>query len=152
MGEGRGAGPMGLWADSWDNSELMLQSRATCFCPDSDTGVKSTGFTGFTVVGWDPSTRKLKSGNHCCCVTTQVALVVRNPPANAGNVKDASSIPGLRRSPGERHGHPLQCSCLENPMDRGAWQAITHLQGVAKSWTQLKQFSTPACTATTVAS
>ena len=41
---------MGLWADSWDNSELMLQSRATCFCPDSDTGVKSTGFTGFTVV------------------------------------------------------------------------------------------------------
>ena len=49
-GGGRGAGPMGLWADSWDNSELMLQSRATCFCPDSDTGVKSTGFTGFTVV------------------------------------------------------------------------------------------------------
>ena len=53
---------------------------------------------------------------------------VKNLPANAGNT---GSIPGLGRSPGERNGNPLQHSCLENPMDRGAWLARVH--GVAKS-------------------
>ena len=53
-------------------------------------------------------------------------LVVKNPPANAGDVRDAGSIPGLGRSPGEGHGYPLQYSCLETPMDRGAWGAIIH--------------------------
>ena len=48
----------------------------------------------------------------------QVVPVVKNPPANAGDVRDLGSIPGLGRSPGEGHGHPLQYSCLENPMDR----------------------------------
>ena len=48
-------------------------------------------------------------------------LVVKNPPANAGDVRDAGSILGSGRSPGGGHGHPLQYSCLENPMDRGAW-------------------------------
>ena len=52
--------------------------------------------------------------------TSQVVLVVKNPPANAGDVKAAGSIPGLGRSPGGGHGNPLQYSCLENPMDRGA--------------------------------
>ena len=55
---------------------------------------------------------------------SQVALVVKNPPANAGDVRDASLIPGLGRSLGGGHGNPFQYSCLENPMDRGAWQAI----------------------------
>ena len=67
---------------------------------------------------------------------SQEALVVKNPPANAGDVRDASSIPGLGRSPGEGHGNPLQYSCLENPMDRGAWWDTVH--GVAKSQTRLK--------------
>ena len=58
--------------------------------------------------------------------------VVKNPPANAG---DKSLIPGSGRSPGEANGNPLQYSCLENPMDVGAWWAT--VQGVAKSWTQL---------------
>ena len=49
--------------------------------------------------------------------------MVKNLPANAG---DASSIPGLGRSPGGENGNPLQYSCLENPMDRGAWWAIVH--------------------------
>ena len=49
---------------------------------------------------------------------------------------DASGIPGLGRSPGEENGNPLQHSCLENPMDRGAWQVIVH--EVAKRWTRLK--------------
>ena len=64
-----------------------------------------------------------------------MVLVVKNLPASAGDVKDAGSIPGWGRSPGGRHGNPLQYYCLENPMDRGAWRATVH--GVMKSWTQL---------------
>ena len=58
--------------------------------------------------------------------------MVKNSPANAGEV---GLIPGLGRSPGEVHGNPLQYSCLQNSMDRGAWQATDH--GVTKSWTGL---------------
>ena len=54
---------------------------------------------------------------------SQVALVVKNLPATAGVVRDTGLIPGSGRTPGGGHGNPLQCSCLENPMDRGAWQA-----------------------------
>ena len=64
---------------------------------------------------------------------SQVALVVKNPPASAGDVRDVSSIPGSGRSPGEENGNPLQDSCLENPMDGGAWRATVH--GVTKSQT-----------------
>ena len=56
--------------------------------------------------------------------------MINNLPDNAGDLRDAGSIPGLGRSPGEGNGSPLQYSCLENPMDRGAWQATVH--GVAK--------------------
>ena len=59
--------------------------------------------------------------------------------ASACNTGELGSIPGLGRSPGEGNGNPLQYSCLENPMDRGAWWAI--LQGVAKSRTQLSDFT-----------
>ena len=52
--------------------------------------------------------------------------VVKNPPANVGDVRDAVSIPGSGRSPGGGYGNPLQCSCLENPMDNGAWQATVY--------------------------
>ena len=52
--------------------------------------------------------------------------VVKNRPANAGDLRDSGSIPGLGRSPGEGNGNPLQYSCLENPLDRGAWQATEH--------------------------
>ena len=57
---------------------------------------------------------------------SQVAPVVKNPPANAGDSRDTGSIPGSGRSPGEGNGNPLQYSCLENPMDRGAWQATAY--------------------------
>ena len=50
--------------------------------------------------------------------------MVKNPPANAGNITDLGSIPGSGRSPGEGHDNPLQYSCLENPMERGAWRAM----------------------------
>ena len=56
--------------------------------------------------------------------------LVENPPASAGDIRDAGSNPGLGRSPGGGNGNPLQCSCLENPMDRGAWGATAH--GVVK--------------------
>ena len=68
----------------------------------------------------------------------------KNSPANAGDVRDVGSLPGSGRSPGKGHGSSLQYSCLENPMDRGAWQATVH--GVAKSQTQLKRLSTHAST------
>ena len=61
--------------------------------------------------------------------------MVKNPPAVAGDVEDASLIPGSGRSPGGGHSYPLQCSCLENPMDRRAWWAAVH--GVTKSWARL---------------
>ena len=64
---------------------------------------------------------------------SQVVLVVKNPPANAGDARDRGSIPGSGRSPGGGHGNPLQYSCLENPIDRGAWWAT--VQRVAQSWT-----------------
>ena len=65
--------------------------------------------------------------------------MVKNLPASAGDIRDMGSIPGLGRSPGEGNGNPLQYSYLENPMDRGSWQATIH--GVTKSWTRLKQLS-----------
>ena len=70
---------------------------------------------------------------------SQAALVAKNPPANAGDLRDAGSIPGSGRSPGGGHGNPLQYSCLENPTDRGTWQVIAH--SVAKSQTWPKQLS-----------
>ena len=59
--------------------------------------------------------------------------MIKNPLANAGDIRDMGSIPGSGRSPGGEHGNPLQYSCLENPMDRGDWQATVH--GVAESLT-----------------
>jgi len=52
--------------------------------------------------------------------------VLENPSTNAGDIRDTGSIPGSRRSPGGGHGKPLQYSCLENPVDRGAWWATVH--------------------------
>ena len=62
--------------------------------------------------------------------------MVNNLPANAGNREDMSLIPGMGKSPGGGNGNPLQCSCLENSMDREAWRAIVH--SVTKGWTQLR--------------
>ena len=68
-----------------------------------------------------------------------MALVVKNLPANAGDLRDKGSIPGLGRSPGEGHGNPLQYSYLENPMDKGAWRATVH--GVAKKSNTTEQLN-----------
>ena len=83
----------------------------------------------------------LKLFKDCTVITQafQVSLVVKNPPANTGDTRDTGSIPGLGRSPGGGHGYPLQYSCIDNLVDRGAWQATVHR--VAQSWTRLKQLS-----------
>ena len=64
---------------------------------------------------------------------SHVVLLIKNPPANAGDIRDTGSIPGLGRCPGEGHDNPLQYPCLENSMDRGAWWATVH--GFIKSLT-----------------
>ena len=73
-------------------------------------------------------------------MASQGAPSVKNLPDNAGDIRDMGLIPGLGKSPREGHGNPLQCSCLENPMGRGAWWATVHR--VVKSWTGLEQLST----------
>ena len=62
-----------------------------------------------------------------------MVLLVKNPPASAGDARDVGSIPGSGRSPGGGNGNPLQNCCLENSMDRRAWWVTVH--GFAKSWT-----------------
>ena len=90
-------------------------------------------------IKWVNTTKALKTV--CVCVQRvrhkyQLVLVVKNPPANAGDIRDTGSIPGSGKSPGEGNGNPLQYSCLENPTERGAWWATVH-----QSWTWLKQLS-----------
>ena len=84
------------------------------------------------LVGWQAEQR-----------APQVTLVVTNLPVNAGDIRDEGWILGPGRSPGRGHGNLLQYSCLENLMERGAWQATVH--GVTKSWTLLKQLNMHAC-------
>ena len=69
-------------------------------------------------------------------MASQVVLLVKNPPTNAGDIRDEGSISGSERSSGGGHGNPFQCSCLENPMDKGVWQATVHR--VLQSLTQLR--------------
>ena len=68
--------------------------------------------------------------------------MVKNPPDNAGYIRDVGLIPGLGSSPGGGHGYPLQYSCLENPRDRGAWWAAIY--GVTQSRTRLKRLTAAA--------
>ena len=96
-------------------------------------GVTKSRYNWATELNWTDRT-----------VASQVELVVKNPPARTGGIRDMSSFPGLGRSPGGGHGNPLQCSCLENPMNRGTWRAIVHR--VTKSQTRLKRLSTHAHT------
>ena len=85
----------------------------------------------------------------CVCRLAQICFAARTAPLSGGasvenpptgDIKDAGSMPGSGRSPGGGNGRPLKYSYLENPMDRGTWQATVH--GVAKSWTRLKRFNT----------
>ena len=81
---------------------------------------------------------------HMVILTSQVALLVKNLLASAGDIRDANLIPESERSPGGGHGSPLQYSSLENPMNRGAWRAM--VCRVAKSQTRRKLLSMDAHT------
>ena len=93
----------------------------------------------------DPVRAPINLNHSTLCPPCSICFLVLTPPAtlvgkeSAYNSGDLGSIPGLGRSPGEGNGNPLQYSCLENPIDRGAWWATVH--GVAKSWTQLSDFT-----------
>ena len=108
---------------------------------------KNTGVGSLPLLQQIFPTQELNWGLlHCRLILYQLSYqgVVKNPPANAGDVRDAGSIypwvfPESERSPGGGHGNLLQCSCLENPMDRGAWRAMVHR--VTKSQIQLKRLS-----------
>ena len=84
---------------------------------------------------WSSSPDKPSILDYMLMGATQVVLVMKNLPADAGDIRDLVSTPGSGRSPGRGNGNPLQYSYLEKPMDRGAWQATVH--GVAKSQTRL---------------
>ena len=88
----------------------------------------------------DPFGYKSQKTQPKLAYASQAALVVTIPPAKAEEVREAGLIPGLGRSPGGGHGNSLQYSCLENPMDRGAYWAT--IQRVTKSWIWLKWLST----------
>ena len=93
------------------------------------------------------SSRSKDQNLHCIAGSdnwraSQVAPVVKNPPANAGNIREIGSIPGSGRSPRGGPGNPLQYSCLENPRDRGTWQAT--VPRVTQSQTRLKCLSAHA--------
>ena len=112
----------GNWAESLSNTTCLLMTRTYYTSRGKKNhifSIKGHVFLKYTVY-------TLSSG-------VPGGSVVKNLPANAG---DPGSISGSGRSPGERNSNPLQYSCLENPMDRGAWWATVH--GVAKSWIQLK--------------
>ena len=92
-----------------------------------DRGLKSKGITLLTMV-------------HIVKARLPWWLSGKESTYNAGDLRDTGSIPGSGRSPGRGHGNPLQYSCLENPTDRGAWQAKVHR--VTQQWSQLKWLST----------
>ena len=98
-----------------------------------------------TVPEMKKNTAEIKSRLEPTDEASQVVLGVKNPPADAGDTRYLDLIPGSGRPTGGGHDHPLQYSCLENPMDREAWQATVH--GAAKSWTRLTRLSVHACKA-----
>ena len=112
-----------------ESASMKLQCLLSCFGRHRSTLVCVGGdYTGV----WIPRVGDFGQSWETARAS-QVVLVVKNLLANAGDVRDAGSIPGLGRSPGEGNGTPLQYSSLENPTDRGAWRAAVH--GVAKSQT-----------------
>ena len=112
----------------WQLWVVLRHWNLFCFCTDHSSTEETKERTAF----YKDELRYFTQSTG----TSQGVLVVKNPAANAGDVRAASSIYGSERSLGEGHGNPLQYSCLENPMDRGAYQAIVHK--VAKGWTRLR--------------
>ena len=110
-----------------------MENKPICQCPSSHTAYRYNNENFYAHFLWQSII--FGSGQWT------VVLVVKNSPANAENIRDMGSVHGFGTSPGGGHGNPLQYSCLEHPIDRGAWWATAH--GITKGQTQLKQFSMP---------
>ena len=89
--------------------------------------MRDFGFLVVQVKAFGFSTSSTIQGSYDTIRGSQGALVVKNPSANAGDLRDMGLIPGSGRSLEEEHSNPLQYSCLENPVDRGAWEASVHM-------------------------
>ena len=126
----RGSGH--LWCLERCGHRTPLEVQWLGLCTSMAGGTGSISGQGTKICMALSATKKQKKD----VALAQVVLVVKNLSANAGGIRDVGSTPGLGRSPGRGHGNPLQYSCLENPIDRGAWWAAVHR--VAKSQTQLK--------------
>ena len=99
---------------------LTLSDPMDCSLPGSSVH----GIFQARVLEWGAIAFSNTEYSVCQSWASQVVLVVKNLPANAGDIRDVGSIPASGRSPGEGNGNPLQYSCLENPINRGAWWAI----------------------------
>ena len=121
--------------------KLPNAARGTC----TQVHARTHTHTQYT---WDTDYSTDTDWIYDCTYTqsSQVALVVKNPPAHAEDIKDIDLTPGSGRFLGGGNGNPLQYSCLENPMDRGPWWAIVYR--VTKSQTGLNRLGTQACTHT----
>ena len=124
---------------NWLRRQLLKAPRVW---EPGDGSADGCSAPGDSLPGGGASVRFCRIISHPQCAGFPGGAVGKNPPANAGNARDADSIPGSGRSPRGGKGGPLQYSCLENPTDRGAWQAI--VQGVPESHTQLR-LSSRAC-------
>ena len=128
----------------WDSTDACRgrgkAPRDTCFLRAADTHrVTGPPIQPRSLQIKGPPGRKRTMGVRA----PQVVLVIKNPPANAGDRRDLGLIPGWGRSPGGGDGNPLWRSCLGNNSDRGGWRAAAHR--VAECWTRLKRLSTHAC-------
>ena len=109
--------------------------QCSCLENHRDWGAWWAGISGVTQSRtW---LKRLSSSSMSSNKAIQVALVVKNPSANAGDIRDMGSISGSGRSPGGEYSNSLQYPCLKNPMDRGTWRATVHR--ATKTWTWLKQ-------------
>ena len=124
--------------------EVGIPNPLTCLLRNLYTGQEATVRTGHGKTDW----LQIGKGVHQDCILSPclfnlaslVAQMIKRLPAMWENwVRSLGQIPWSGGSPGEGNGNPLQYSCLENPMDRGAWKATVH--GVTKSWTRLSNFS-----------
>ena len=133
-----------IWGHRWVHLKCILEALlevALPVAPVQDSLLQphlwATGhmWKSFQKSIWNPSDWTSRSGTLetfwfylliLCGRASQVALVVKNPPANEGDIRDAGSIPESGRPPGRGHGNPLQYPCLENPTERGAWWVAVH--------------------------
>ena len=125
------------WPRTLDSSKPGTESTSTCtlYLWASNPLWMSISLSIKRDSNCDDSFQYLLDAHYVLGMGFPGGSVVKNPLVNAGDKRDAGLIPGLRRSPGEGNGNPLQYSCLESPMDWGAWWATVHR--VTKSWTWL---------------